>query len=507
VTGTVLPGWGAATATGTVVGKGQTTATLVGAGALAQLIGVGSGGVPVGTVVTGVPITVVPPSATSAVGNAAGSVVVNSNQANNSVGYGSYTVTVPQTNTPSPTASVAGTIAGNGAAFGAANGLNIGTISGTATYNPNTGVINASPVFTAGFSVNPNGNTQIGCPGPNTGTTANLTVCTQTFTNGVTDTGGITTTGNLVVGGKTTTAGISNTGALSTTTLTVTGATVTNGLTNFGALGTGSLAVSGNAVVNGTLAAGKTSTVGLTNTGAMSTNTLTVTDTNGLVTNGQVNFGNSQTTTLGVTGTATIGGNATVGGSLGVTGPTTLNGATQINNTLGVTGATTIGSTAGTGGNTVTVDSGGIVLSTPGVGANSVVVNSSGTSLTGGGANMTLANGKATFSGANASPLTVTGIANGSNQFDAVNFGQFQQLEKDMSRGISGATAVANIPQVDQGKSFALGIGVGGFNGETAFAVGGSARIAKDGVIKASVGFAGGGGSNTVWGVGGTWNW
>jgi autotransporter adhesin len=76
-----------------------------------------------------------------------------------------------------------------------------------------------------------------------------------------------------------------------------------------------------------------------------------------------------------------------------------------------------------------------------------------------------------------------------------------------MKRGISGAQASANIPQVDQGKQFNLGVGVGGFDGETAVAIGGSARISKDGILKASVGFGGGGSSSTVWGVGGGWSW
>ena len=69
---------------------------------------------------------------------------------------------------------------------------------------------------------------------------------------------------------------------------------------------------------------------------------------------------------------------------------------------------------------------------------------------------------------------------------------------------VAGVAAMTNIPQVDQGKSFSLGVGVGGYDGETAFAVGGSARVAKDGILKASVGFAGG---EATWGVGGAWNW
>jgi hypothetical protein len=198
------------------------------------------------------------------------------------------------------------------------------------------------------------------------------------------------------------------------------------------------------------------------------------------------------TTTSGIanTGNFANSGNASVGG------------------TLGVNGATTLGSAAGTGGYTATVDSTGVRLMSPGVGGNSVIVNNVGTSLTGGGATMALANGRATFGGVNGgSPITVTGIADGQNQYDAVNWGQVDQIEKNMSRGIAGASAMTNIPQVEANKQFSLGVGVGGFNGETAGAVGGSVRVSQNGILKASVGFAGGGGSNTTWGVGGAWNW
>ena len=512
VTGTALPGWGAATATGTVVGKGQTSATLVGAGAVAQIIGVGQGGAPVGTVAVGAPIAVNPASATSAVGNAAGSVVVNSNQANNSVGYGSYTVTIPQTNTPNPTAAVSGTVAGNGAAFGAANGLNIGTITGTASYNPNTGVITATPVFTAGFSVNPSGNTQIGCAGANTGTTANLTVCNQTFTNGITDTGGIATFGNLTVGGQTSTAGLANSGQMSTNTLVVVGGSATNGIANTGNISTTTLGVTGNATINGTVTAANIVTTGSAIIGGSLTSNGIV-NTGNVSTTGNATIGGNTTVggTLGVTGATTlsstlaVSGNTTVGGTLGVTGATTLSGATQINNTLNVTGASTLGG-SGTSGNQLTVGVNGVLMSAGGVTGNSVGVNSTGAQINGGGAGLVFANNRATFgTTSGGAPLRVTGIADGQNQYDAVNFGQFQELEKDMSRGISGTAAMANIPQVDQGKSFSVGVGVGGFNGETAVAIGGSARVAKDGILKASVGFSGSG--NTTWGVGGGWNW
>jgi hypothetical protein len=511
---------GPAAATGKITGLGQTSAPLNGPAYVAAPVGTNPPGVPPLVVTAGPGSSASSAAAgTSPVGSAGGVVNVAATNANQSISFGQYAVTVPTTPTPAGTTTVNGTVAGTSGSFNSTTGLSMNTIGGTATYNTKTGVIETTATTTPTVSITPNGNALFA---------GNLGVGGNAFING------------SLSAGKTSTAGLVNTGAMSTDTLTVTGATVTNGITNAGAINTGSLNVLNNTLLNGNLAvAGKTSTAGLVNTGAMSTTTLTVTGTTS--TNGLVNTGATSTTTLAVTGAATVGGtlgvtgattlsstlavagnttiggnsavtgNSTVGGTLGVTGATTIGGATQINNTLGVTGATNIGSASGTNGNTLRVDGTGVAMSTPaisGSSASSVVVSNAGTALVGGGAGFTLANGRATFGAVNGGgPLRVTGIANGENQYDAVNYGQFQELEKNMSRGISGASAMANIPQVDQSKAFNLGIGVGGFNGETAFAIGGSARVAKDGILKASVGFAGGGGSNTTWGVGGGWSW
>ncbi len=513
VTGAVLSGFGAATATGTVTGVGQTTAPLNGAPATAQLIGVGSGGAPVGTVSVGTPISVNPSTATSPVGNAGGAVTVNSNQPNQSIGWGQYTATVPTTNTPAGTSTINGTIAGSSGSVGA-NGIFLNNITGTATYNTGTGVVQASPTQTATFSVLPNGNTAIG---------GTLSVAGATTTNGIANTGNITNSGNITTGslnvngpavvngslqaGATSTAGLVNTGAMSTTTLTVSGATVTNGIQNFGnfansgnaAVG-GSLGVTGNTTLGGTLAVTGGATVG----GALGVTGNTTLGGTLAVAGASTTSGISNTGNIANSGNLTNAGNASVGGTLTVTGASTLNGATTVNNTLTATGTTTLGSTAGTGGNTVVVSSSGITAT---AGTSSLALNSSGATMSGGGSSLALAGGKATFAGSGGSPVTVTGVANGVNQFDAVNWGQVSDIEKQLKRGIAATGAALNIPQVDQNKSFNLGVGVGGYDGETGWAIGGSARISKDGIIKASVAGAGGGGSKAVWGVGGGWSW
>lgn len=57
------------------------------------------------------------------------------------------------------------------------------------------------------------------------------------------------------------------------------------------------------------------------------------------------------------------------------------------------------------------------------------------------------------------------GVNDGTSNFDAVNVSQF-------SSAMASVTAMANIPQVDQDKTYAYGVGVGGFMGKTALAAG-----------------------------------
>jgi hypothetical protein len=99
---------------------------------------------------------------------------------------------------------------------------------------------------------------------------------------------------------------------------------------------------------------------------------------------------------------------------------------------------------------------------------------------------------------------TVTGVAAGRTRFDAVNFGQLSDLEEDMSAGIAGVAAMANIPAPTAGKKFAVGGGFGHFNGESAAAIGGTALVTDSFVIKGSVGVSA---DNTVFGAGAAYSW
>ncbi|EIX7371986.1 YadA-like family protein [Citrobacter freundii] len=64
---------------------------------------------------------------------------------------------------------------------------------------------------------------------------------------------------------------------------------------------------------------------------------------------------------------------------------------------------------------------------------------------------------------------------------------EVNENKKQASAGISGAMAQANIPQVLQGQTFAVGAGIGGYDGQSAVAVGFSARVSQSVTVKATV--------------------
>ena len=97
---------------------------------------------------------------------------------------------------------------------------------------------------------------------------------------------------------------------------------------------------------------------------------------------------------------------------------------------------------------------------------------------------MTLNDWGATFSN-NGSPARVTGVADGVNQYDAVNFGQLQKSYI----GIASVSALAAIPNTMPGKRFAIGAGYGYFENESALALGLKASILDCISVQAGVGF------------------
>lgn len=75
---------------------------------------------------------------------------------------------------------------------------------------------------------------------------------------------------------------------------------------------------------------------------------------------------------------------------------------------------------------------------------------------------------------------------------------------KRAAAGIAGVAAMANIPEVNSHQTFSVGIGVGGFDGQQAVAVGASARVNDNLTVKASVAANN---EEVVWGAGAAIGW
>jgi len=223
---------------------------------------------------------------------------------------------------------------------------------------------------------------------------------------------------------------------------------------------------------------------------------------NGLTTTGAVN-----SATLTTTGAATVGSNLSVGGTLKVTGATTTAGITNTGNigttTLSTTGNATIGGNAAIAGNTSIAGNASIAGAltvaniTDGAG-NRVAFSTGAATVTGGGTALQLNSNGASFANGAGAPVRVTGVADGVNQFDAVNYSQLQAARTAASRGTATAAALAGLPQVEPGKTFAIGVGVGNYDGESGFALGGSFRINDRALIKIGAATSGNGGKAAV---------
>ena len=105
------------------------------------------------------------------------------------------------------------------------------------------------------------------------------------------------------------------------------------------------------------------------------------------------------------------------------------------------------------------------------------------------GSNLTLNNYGANFaSNTGGYPITVTGVADGVNSYDAVNVRQLNQMNNTVSTGVASVAAMSNIPGLDTNKNFGIGIGYGNFQGNSALAVGINGRLAPSLTAKLSVG-------------------
>lgn len=112
-----------------------------------------------------------------------------------------------------------------------------------------------------------------------------------------------------------------------------------------------------------------------------------------------------------------------------------------------------------------------------------LVVTESQTTLSGGteSSSMTLTDRAATFSNAQTgAPITVTGVADGRADFDAVNVRQF-------AGAIAAVAAQANIPALAAGQDRTFGMGVGHFMGKSALAMGMNIRGDGNAVYKVTL--------------------
>lgn len=116
----------------------------------------------------------------------------------------------------------------------------------------------------------------------------------------------------------------------------------------------------------------------------------------------------------------------------------------------------------------------------------------------------------------------ITNVAPGTNWSDAANVGQLNQvagqigsigeqvvnLSRAAYSGIAMSAALAGLPQVEEGKTFGIGAGLGNYAGYTSLAVGASARFGDDTIVKMGLSTSPGPGDGHVlfnMGVGYSW--
>ncbi|WP_224004683.1 YadA family autotransporter adhesin, partial [Paraburkholderia tropica] len=111
--------------------------------------------------------------------------------------------------------------------------------------------------------------------------------------------------------------------------------------------------------------------------------------------------------------------------------------------------------------------------------------------------------------GSAGSERRITNVDDGKAGTDAVNMRQFQAGMTEMQRnaygGIAAASALTMIPDVDQGKTIAVGIGTANYKGYQATALGLSARVTQNLKVKMGAGYSAGG--DTTWGGGMSYQW
>lgn len=429
-------------------------------------------------------------------------------------------------------------VATYGGAFTSLNGGVAATINGpTTTINATTATINAA-VSNIGLNGNAVNIGQIASTNSITGTTNINGALTQVGVTSITGATSINTAGgasttigtsgasintlqgatnNLNAGNNNITAVAANTisGATNSLTATTGGNSIAAATVNSITAATGN-SITATAGAN-TITAGTSNaiTAVTSNTISAATNNMTATAANNI--QGPVNnIGTSgaSANTIGNTQAGTTvtsrAGNATQALANG-RASTTVTGA--VSSLTGATAAPSSQVLLSNAGGTSVDTNGKIVMGAEGASAaltltnglgntHGLVVTESQTTLSGGtqSSSMTLTDRAATFSNAQTgAPITVTGVANGRADFDAVNVRQF-------AGAIAAVSAQANIPALAAGQDRNFGIGMGHFMGKSALAMGMSMRGSNNSVYKATLSSGlNAGTSQAVVGVGAAW--
>ncbi|WP_322058553.1 YadA family autotransporter adhesin, partial [Paraburkholderia sp. J63] len=175
----------------------------------------------------------------------------------------------------------------------------------------------------------------------------------------------------------------------------------------------------------------------------------------------------------------------------------------------------TSGPASATGTNSIAAGGGAIAS-----GANSTAIgdkaSATGNNSVALGANSVADEDNTVSVGSQGNERRITNVANGINPTDAANVGQLQSglnalqgnvnsVARNAYGGVAAATALTMIPDVDQNKTIAVGVGTANFQGYQAVALGASARITQNLKVKLGGGYASGGGA--TYGGGMSYQW
>jgi len=362
-----------------------------------------------------------------------------------------------------------------------------------------TGAVTTSGVLTQTGTTSLSGTTSItGATSINASGTATTNIGTA---GGATNIGNVNSV-NTIVGTTTSTGAFTQTGVTRINTTAGSGNTTIGYGDNTTMIQSGTNIITGAA--NSMLSTGANTITAATNNNiSAATNNITATTANNI--QGPVN--NMGTNSVSTNSIGNTSGGTTVTATAGNARQALANGSANTSVTAGASGLASASSTttgqvllSNTGG--TTVDANGKILTsgatdyvnpaaptaavtlTNGLGnTHGLVVTESKTTISGGteSSSMTLTDRAATFSNAQTgAPITVTGVADGRADFDAVNVRQF-------AGAIASVAAQANIPTLAAGQDRTFGMGVGSFMGKSALAMGMNIRGDGNAVYKVTL--------------------